>query len=291
MLNNKISRLKTVCIHLILASFLGVFLFLGFALFQNTLIPNFRFTFNAFLNYYINSIDSNFLIYFSIVGVFYALFYIEKNKFSNNNTKRLNDTLTKSKLRVLRTQMQPHFLFNGLNTISSLMDNDILLAQNTTEDLGDYLRETLNLKDKNLIPVQEEIILTNKFISILNARFDEQLIIKLSYENKVKKCLMPSMLLQPIIENQIKYDLSSNTIPLEISINISKKNKTILILIKSNKEIDNSNYFKNNKMELRNLKERLKLLYPNNFSFKNIKSKQLVITTIKIPCDPIFEID
>ncbi len=291
MLNNKISQLKTVCVHLILAAFLGVFLFLGFALFQNTLIPNFRFTFNAFSNYYINSIDSNFLIYFSIVGVFYALFYIDKLKFSNNKTKRLNDNLTKSKLSVLRAQIHPHFLFNGLNTISSLMNNDVLLAQNTTADLGDYLRDTLKLKDKNLIPIQEEIILTNKYINILRARFDEQLIIKLSYEDKVKNCLMPIMLLQPIIENLIKYGLSSNIVPLEISINISKKNKTLLILIKNNGKISEPNYFNNNKMELSNLKERLKLLYPNNFSFKNIKNEQFVITSLKIPCDPIFEID
>lgn len=291
MLHRKISWFKTTCIHIIFASLLGVFLFLSFALFQNTLIPNFRFTFNAFTNYYINSIDSNFLIYFSIVGVFYTLYHIEKLKFSDKKNKKLNDNLAQSKISILKAQMQPHFLFNGLNTISSLMNNDVLLAQNTAEDLGDYLRETLKIKDKNLIPVHEEIILTNKYIHILKARFDKQLVIDLNYEDNVKNCLIPSMFLQPIIENLIKKAFPSNSAPLKISIDISKKSKTLLILIKNTGKIIKTNYFNNNDIELINLKERLQLLYPNNFSFKNIKSKQLVITSIKIPCDPIFEID
>lgn len=291
MIHYKTSSLKTVCIHLLLATLFGVFIYLGFALFQNTLLTNFRFNYNAFSNYYINSIDSNFLIYFSIIGVFYALYYIEKLKSLNIKTIRINNNLTQSKLNVFRAQIQPHFLFNGLNTISSLMNNDILLAQNTTEDLGNYLRETLNLKDKNLIPVHEEIILTNKYINILKVQFDEQLIIKLSYEDNVKNCLMPSMFLQPIIQNLIKHGLSSVVIPFEININISKKNKTTLILIKNNKRKSDPKLFKNNGLELSNLIQRLKLLYPNNYSFESVKNKHQIITSIKIPCDPIYEID
>ncbi|MDH3323312.1 MAG: histidine kinase, partial [Flavobacteriaceae bacterium] len=147
-------------IHFILAASLGVIIFTGNAIFKILTDQHYQFNFSAFTKYYIEAIDANFLIYLSIVGVFYTVYHIEKLKLSRNKTEILNNHLTQSKLSVLRSQMQPHLLHNGLNTIASLMHNNSLLAHNTVEDLGDYLRETLKLKDQNLIAVHKEIILT-----------------------------------------------------------------------------------------------------------------------------------
>lgn len=288
MLIKEITWLKSFLIHFILAASLGVIIFTGNAIFKILTDQHYQFNFSAFTKYYIEAIDANFLIYLSIVGVFYTVYHIEKLKLSRNKTEILNNHLTQSKLSVLRSQMQPHLLHNGLNTIASLMHNNSLLAHNTVEDLGDYLRETLKLKDQNLIAVHKEIILTNKYINILRARFDERLSIKLNYDNNAKNCLIPCMLLQPIIENIIKHGLADDTSTLDLHIDISKKNKIITIYIHNNgKKIEMSNYDFNDKaFGLINLKQRLELIYQHQFSIKLKKHKNGLSTTIKIPCKP-----
>jgi len=286
MIKYKFSWLRTFFIHIGLASFLGIFLYFGFALFQNAFIPNFRVTYNAFLNYYINSLDSNFLIYLSMVGVYYTIYHIEKEKVSRINSKILKRTLSNTTLKVLKYQNQPNLLFSGLNSISSLMKNDVLLAQNTTDNLGEYLRDTLKFKDKNLVSVGDEIRLTNKYINIIKTRYGDKLQIKFKADKNVENCLIPSLILQPLIENEIKSDISINEDPLLINIKIIKKSNMIKIIIKSMGISNKNNNLNNLKINNLNLIQRLQLHYKNDYSLssKNILNGKLLL--IQFPCKP-----
>jgi len=286
MILKKFSWIKSIYTHIILGTFFGIFIFLGLEIFKILMVHDYQFTIGPFTNYFMNSLDHNFLTYISIVGIIYAYHFVEKAKNSESKTANLNVNLTNSKLKVLQAQIQPHFLFNGLNTISSLMNTNIQLAKSTTADLGDFLRDSLKIKDKNLIPVKEEIKLVNKYIDILRIRFEDQIYVNVQIDKYVENCLIPSMLLQPVIENSIKHGYSYDTNPLVIKINIIKKNNLIIISIKNNgKPIENNNYAG---FGLSNLNERLQLLYSNNFKFslQNLKNNKGVQTSIQFPCNP-----
>ena len=292
---NKISWPKTAVMHVILAISFGAYLYLGITVFQNPLLSNFQFSLNSFTDYYINTIDYNFLIYFSVIAIIYTILYVEKAKKTESNSVLLSNDLENSKLRVLQSQIHPNFLFNGLNTISSLMKTNVQLAQNTTVNLGEYLREVLIYKDQKFISVKDDLQLINKYIDIMRTRYHDQLTVNIEIDKNVETCYIPMMLLQPIVESFIKdgFKFSDEEI-LDIQICLININKKTNITI-------TSNCIQYNKKELSikpieegilNLETRLQLLFPNehSLSIKNLNTKAGVQAKIVFPCKSKEEI-
>jgi hypothetical protein len=295
MLINEFSRIKTTIAHLVLATVFGVYIYFGISSFQNPMVSNYQLSLQSFTDYYINTLDYNFLIYFSFIAIIYMLVYIEKVKKTEESSTILSTNLESTKLKVLQAQIHPNFLFNGLNTISSLMKTNVQLAQNTTENLGDYLREVLIYKDQKFISVKNDIQLINKYIDIMKMRYPDQLSVNIKIDKNVEDCYIPSMILQPIIEifitNGFKYNKESLNIEIQL-INIDKKtNITIINNGKQNKQKE----FSKRPFEdgVSNLKKRLQFLFPNEFSLsiKNLQYKSGVRANIIFPCKSREEIE
>jgi LytS/YehU family sensor histidine kinase len=105
-------------------------------------------------------------------------------------------------------QLDPHFLFNALNTISSQVERDPRLARTMIEHLGDLLRLSLDARDRQEIPLAEELAFLDHYIAIQKIRFAENLRIEIQIAPEVKYALVPCLIVQPLVENAIRHGIS-----------------------------------------------------------------------------------
>ncbi len=192
--------------------------------------------------------------------------------------------LTNAKLNVLKYKLHPHFLFNTLNSISSLIETDTKLAQDTVADFGDLLRDLLDLKDSSLIPLHEEISISKRYLDIMSLRFSDHLTVTINVDKNIDYILVPSLILLPILENSIKHGYSYNTTNLKIELSITLKNKKVHITVENNGEpLKTTKAIYGN--GLQNTIDRLRILFNNSYTYsmKNINNKKGIITTIIIP--------
>lgn len=230
----------------------------------------------------------NYLGYVGFVTITYAYYYIEKISNTEIQKAQLAKQIQDIRLQFLKSQLNPHFLFNTLNTISSLIQENPSKAEQMIGDLGDLLREVLLVKDENLIEVCREVIILNKYLNIMQTRFSDHLSITSKVEKKVEHSLLPSMLLQPLLENSFKHGYSYEVTNLNVDLSIYEESDQLVIDV-SNNGAPLSNMVDTVGLGIRNIKERLETLYQGNFSFSfsNIEDGKGVCTTIKIPL--IFE--
>ncbi|MCG2432045.1 sensor histidine kinase [Aequorivita xiaoshiensis] len=231
-------------------------------------------------------IDLNFLIYFAMVFIIYTYYYVKEVKKAENVQSKLEAQLVKERMKMLASQLQPHFLFNTLNSISVLTDIDAGKAKDTIADLSDFLREIL-YDNNNLIPLEKELRILEFYLNIIKVRFSDHLKITMEIDNLLLHKKVPSLLLQPIIENSIKHGYDINHINLDILVNIYSEGQAIIIKIENNGALVKVNHelLLKSGMGLSNIKDRLENLYNENFFFKiQNKSDGLgVETIIKIP--------
>lgn len=118
---------------------------------------------------------------------------------------QLEASLARTQLRNLRLQLQPHFLFNALNTISSTMYEDPRAADEMLDQLAELLRASLRTAQTDEVPLREELALLDLYLALLRARFGERLGVELQLDPEVSSALVPSLILQPLVENAIRH--------------------------------------------------------------------------------------
>jgi signal transduction histidine kinase len=148
------------------------------------------------------------LVYGLIVGAWEAYRYQQRYVSAELRMERMERNFAAARLNSLRTQLDPHFLFNALNTISAQVEREPRLARNMIEHLGDLLRLSLATHGKPIIPLQEEVAFLDHYLAIQKIRFGSNLRIEINIAPDVQQALVPSMLLQPLVENAIRHGLS-----------------------------------------------------------------------------------
>ncbi len=124
---------------------------------------------------------------------------------------RLESSLARSQLQNLRLQLQPHFLFNALNTISATMYDDPAAADEMLERLAELLRASVRTAQSDEVPLDEELALLDHYLAIQRARFGDRLAVSLDVEPGAGSLLVPSLLLQPLVENAIRHGDAERT--------------------------------------------------------------------------------
>jgi two-component system, LytTR family, sensor kinase len=163
-----------------------------------------RFLLNAFRG----GLLWSWLVYWVIFGVRQTFRYYQHYQASELRLERMERSFSQARLNVLRMQLEPHFLFNALNTISSQVERDPRLARSMIEHLGDLLRLSLESKDKQEVPFAEEMEFLEHYLAIQKIRFGDHLKIDLAIAPEVKIASVPSLFLQPLVENAIRHGLS-----------------------------------------------------------------------------------
>lgn len=226
--------------------------------------------------------NHNFYVYFTIITIVYAYYYLQNQKNLQLKESDLKTQLLDSKISALQSQLQPHFLFNALNDISSLIEIDPQKSQEAIIDLSEMLRHTLNLKDQKFISLESEILLLKKYLDIERIRYDEKLKVHYDIDESLWELNVPPLLLQPIVENSIKHGFSYDHDTLEISIKAVKTDNYLHITI-----INNGKPLPEVQLDMgtgiSNILKRLDTLYGKAFEFEICNLEGFVNNSIKIP--------
>ena len=150
----------------------------------------------------------NWLIYWLILGAWQAYRYYDHYIAGELRLERLEKSFSEARLNALRMQLDPHFLFNALNTISSQVERDPKLARGMIEHLGDLLRLSLESKDLQEVPLAEEMAFLEHYLAIQKIRFGDNLRIETQIAPEVKYACVPCLFVQPLVENAIRHGIS-----------------------------------------------------------------------------------
>jgi LytS/YehU family sensor histidine kinase len=148
------------------------------------------------------------LVYWLIFGAGQVYHYYEHYLSSELQMERLERNFSEARLNALRMQLDPHFLFNALNTISSQVERDPRLARRMIEHLGDLLRLSLESKDRQEVPLAEEMAFLDHYLAIQKIRFGEHLRVEMQISPEVKYAFVPCLFVQPLVENAIRHGIS-----------------------------------------------------------------------------------
>ena len=182
----------------------------------------------------------------------------------------------------LRQQLQPHFLFNSLNSINALIGFKPDEARKMIHQLSDFLRGTLKKDDQLLVPLNDELQHLNLYLDIEKDRFGHRLDTEISCDKHCGEGLLPSMLLQPIVENAIKFGLYDTTEKVTVSIRGEIEGNNLVIMVQNPYDPQTSRP-KGTGFGLRGVQRRLYLLFARNDLMETHQNDNIFTTIIKIP--------
>jgi two-component system LytT family sensor kinase len=237
--------------------------------------------------------------YFSSIFIFFCWLLSKAAEAKEEQLKRVNaqSVARDAKIKMLRYQLNPHFLCNTLNAINSLIECEAPeKAQRMTVQLSKFLRYSLDNNPDTKIALEFEIIALNLYLEIEKTRFGERLKLDFKISDKAKLALIPSLLIQPIIENSMKHVIAQNEEGGTISLWADVVDKMLVLELSdtgSGTAVDGSKMKgkRSRGVGLRNIDERLKVLYADDYVFNlNIIPSGGLKTIIKLPFETLDEI-
>lgn len=204
----------------------------------------------------------------------------QENKRRKEESERI---LRDAELYNLRQQLQPHFLFNSLNSIIALIGIKPDEARNMTFQLSDFLRGTMRKDDKQLIPLADEIAHLRLYLDIEKVRFGHRLSTTFEQQEESSRAKVPSMIIQPLLENAIKFGLYNVIGDVEITVDIRMVNYMLHITITNPFDSDQFETKKGTGFGLSSIKRRLFLLYSRTDLLETSIKDNIFTSTLKIP--------
>lgn len=230
----------------------------------------------------------DFLVYWSAVAVISASRQRRNYIFSQTRESKLNAQLARAQLQALKMQLHPHFLFNTLNSISELMQEDIEAADKMLDHLEHFLHLTVNNSEAQEVPFEQELEFLKCYLAIEHVRFQDRLSIRMDIEPQTLLVAVPNLLLQPIVENAIRHGIAPRTSPGTIEIQAKKNNGILKVRVQDNGPGLSDDQRKTAPLKrglgLSNTRERLQQLYGkgHRFELENAPEGGLVVT-VEIP--------
>ncbi len=241
----------------------------------------------AYLALLSKSLPVRYFVAFLITGWFSMISWvIYSNEEQQQNEKRKTEAekLTReAELFKLRKQLHPHFLFNSLNSISSLTISRPEEARLMVQQLADFLRGTLKNEEELQVTLEEELRLLQLYLDIEKVRFGHRLDTLIDKDAACLSAKIPQLLLQPIVENAIKFGLYDTTEKVLIKITAKKENHLLFISVQNPFDPSTSSSQKGTGFGLSSISRRLYLLYGRNDLLETKADGNLFITTVKIP--------
>jgi two-component system, LytTR family, sensor kinase len=223
------------------------------------------------------------VLFYTLLGLAYYLvvLYTDLQERARQEA-RLSELLKESELNMLKSQINPHFLFNSLNSVSSLTITNPMKAQEMVVRLSDFLRYSVSANSSRFVKLSQELENIERYLEIEKVRFGD----KLQYSNQIEpSCLtamIPAMLLQPLFENAIKHGVYESTGVVKIETECREEEKSMVILMRNNFETDSPGK-KGAGVGLRNIRERLKLLYKQSDLLNASVEGNIFIVKLRIP--------
>ncbi|MGD9928678.1 MAG: sensor histidine kinase [Mangrovibacterium sp.] len=256
---NENDWLWNVMFHLVAASILNaIWLYMGFVAVG---MVN-----EIYLDNFYRALPSNilagYLMYAGYVVFFYALGYYDSLKEKIKREAELKSLVRDAELNALKSQINPHFLFNSLNSISSLTISNPQKAQEMVINLSAFMRYSLQHNREETVSLLDELENIKRYLGIEKVRFGKKLLPVFEVEEACLQARIPNMILQPLLENAIKYGVYEATSPVSIRVSCRPEQAYFHLTIENDYDPE-SVKSKGEGIGLRNIRQRLELIYGN----------------------------
>src|SRR5262245_17744994 len=180
------------------------------------------------------NIDWEMMTYWAIAGIAHAVLYYRESRDRELHASQLETKLVAAQLAALQQQLQPHFLFNTLHAISALMHRDVEAADQTLMRLSDLLRMTLERLGSQVSPLKAELEFLAKYLEIEQTRFADRLAVRFDVQPDTLDIQVPSLILQPLVENAIKHGIAKKGGPGTIAVTARRDHDKLWIEVRDN---------------------------------------------------------
>jgi LytS/YehU family sensor histidine kinase len=225
------------------------------------------------------------LLYLLSVALHYVLLSFEAAREAERREAQLSLLAREAQLKALKAQVQPHFLFNCLNSISALAGSDPPRAREMCVKLGDFLRQSLAVGEKASIPVAEEMSLARSYLEVERVRFGDRLLVEEEINPSGKDCLVPPLLLQPLVENAVVHGISTLAGGGAVRLEASRSGNRLRIVIENPYDPESPDRRPHGGLGLKIVRDRLAALYGREalFAARRLEDRHLAIISIPVP--------
>jgi two-component system LytT family sensor kinase len=264
----KKNKFKTLPIHLIISVALDVLALQTVAILCHLFEPHHP-AFRAELARAISGYMAlNLLIYWALLGLAYAWHYYNDLRQEELQSAKLRGELAHARLKVLKAQLHPHFLFNALSSIGTLLHEDPIAAEDMLLRVSHLLRTMLEDTHSQEVSLRKELAILDWHLGIERIRFGDRLTTRIEIEDEALSCAVPHLILQPLVENAIRHGIAKNAGPDELRVSARRAGESLEL------EVSNSNSILRLSSEealregvgLSNSQSRLQALYGDRFS-------------------------
>ncbi|RPI66080.1 MAG: histidine kinase [Ignavibacteriales bacterium] len=209
---------------------------------------------------------SSVIIFWSVI--YFAFHYFENYKKAEIESLIWENAVKEFELRTLRSQLNPHFMFNALNSIRALIKEDPQNAQNAVTRLSNLLRYALKIERAESVPLEEELEAVENYLALEKIRFEERLKYYVKVDSKSGRIEIPPMMIQTLVENGIKHGISKRTEGGKINIETALNDSNLLIKIINTGQINPEALKLSAGFGINNTKHRLSLIYGEKSQFR-----------------------
>lgn len=272
----RFSRYQLVILHIILANvytiiWLVIYYGILFAVFGKQLYSFFDVPSTIGWQY-----PSGITFYLMVAGAYYSIIYYKEIKSKEISESKLQFLLKDAQFKALKNQLNPHFLFNSLNSINALIKSDPENARSMLVKLSDLLRISLSHQNKAFVSLQQDLEFAHAYLDIEKIRLADRLEYKETVTDSLLNTMIPSMILQPLLENSIKHGITPSSKKGFVELKIEEYTDFMKIIIQNSiaveQDINLDSNIPVNGVGLKNLTNRLEMTYNNHFKIKSGKN-------------------
>lgn len=230
----------------------------------------------------INILNFSFVLFFWSL-IYFLVHYIENYKKAEIENLKWSASINEIELNKLKSQLNPHFMFNAMNSIRALVDENPGKSKEAITQLSNILRNTLQMGKNKVIPFDEELRIINDYLALESIRYEERLKVSLDIHPDSKQFQVPPLMIQTLVENAIKHGISKLTKGGIIEIQTKIEKEQLIIKIKNSGQLQSTNE-SDSGFGIKNTLQRLQLLYGKdaNMSIRNLDN-EFVLTELIIP--------
>jgi two-component system, LytTR family, sensor histidine kinase AlgZ len=226
---------------------------------------------------YLSNIDTHFgrqvplligtgvLFYLLSIDLYYVLMAVDASREAEARALQAGILAREAELKALKAQVNPHFLFNSLNSISALTTSDPAKAREMCVLLGDFLRRTLGLGEKSAIPLEEELSLVHSFLAVEKVRFGARIKMEENIDKDAMSVPVPPLLLQPLVENAVVHGIANLVEGGWVRLDVKASNGVLSVVVENTFDPDAPPKRKSG-VGLANVRQRLAARYGNQAS-------------------------
>jgi hypothetical protein len=224
------------------------------------------------------------LYYFLSVAVQYALIAQRASQEAQERAVESGMRAREAELSALKAQINPHFLYNSLNSISALTSIDPARAREMCVSLADFLRLTLGMGEKAVIPLKEELGLLEKYCAIEKVRFGERLMVQEEIQEEARECLLPPLLLQPLFENAVVHGIAQMPEGGWIRLKAARNGDRVNLLVENSWDPEAGSSRKNG-VGLKNVQRRLEARYGRDAQLQANAEEEVFRVSLSFPVE------